>query len=233
VNSTSTWSRATRDFSSIPPMTPQKKKVIPPVRKKYIADPKSKLDVAVGDVVNQLPVGINIESVAEGWRDQSGKYWIGNQEPKLCFCRILRSQTVMVRVGGGWTELSKFIKDHFAESFQIAVPESPRHGGQEQRWISSATLLEAPELENFPPPPPPRTPDPTFAMPSFSLMTPSGQSPRSLKSSPSIHGSPLTPLQYIRRAEPDNALLRPVTPSKTSLRSRPIHTPSRPSVWRP
>ena len=253
MNSTSTWSRAPRDSSRA---TTPLKKPISLVRKKYVADPKSKLDVAVGDVVNQLPVGINIESVAEGWRDQSGKYWIGNQEPKLCFCRILRSQTVMVRVGGGWTELSKsvqifsfqwelsysntyyrFIKDHFAESFQIVVPESPpRHGGQEQKWISSTTLLEAPEIKKSPPPPPPRTPDPTFPfMPSFSLMTPSGQSPRSLKSSPSIHGSPLTPLQYIRRAEPDSTLLRPVTPSKTQLRSRAInlHTPSRPSVWRP
>lgn len=130
----------------------------------------------------------------------------------------------------------RFIKDHFAESFQIAVPESPpRHGGQEKRWISSATLLEAPEIEDSASPVPPRTPEPTFPMPSFSLMTPSGHSPRSLKSSPSIHGSPLTPLQYIRRAEPDNTLLRPVTPSKTPLRSRAInlHTPSRPSVWRP
>ena len=65
--------------------------------------------MAVGDVVNQLPVGINIEGITETWRDQSGKYWIGNQDPKLCFCRILRSQTVMVRVGGGWTELSKYV----------------------------------------------------------------------------------------------------------------------------
>ena len=113
MNSTSTWSRAPRESILPKAMTPRKK-AIPPVRKKYIADPKSKLDVAVGDVVNQLPVGINIESVAEGWRDQSGKYWIGNQEPKLCFCRILRSQTVMVRVGGGWTELSKSV--HFPSS---------------------------------------------------------------------------------------------------------------------
>lgn len=106
----STWSRAPRDSLSslLPPRvaTPHKK-AAPPVRKKYVADPKNKLDVAVGDVVNQLEVGINIESISESWRDQSGKYWIGNQDPKLCFCRILRSQTVMVRVGGGWTELSK------------------------------------------------------------------------------------------------------------------------------
>lgn len=109
----STWSRAPRDsFSSILPLphtvTPGKRPE-PATRKKYVADPKSKLDIAVGDVVNQLPVGINVEGITESWRDQSGKYWIGNQDPKLCFCRILRSQTVMVRVGGGWSELSKFV----------------------------------------------------------------------------------------------------------------------------
>jgi hypothetical protein len=103
MNSTSSWSRAPRDSSR---STTPLKKPIPVVRKKYVADPKSKLDVAVGDVVNQLPVG-NIESVAEGW---CGQYWIGDQEPKLCFCRILRSQTCMVRVGGGWTELSKSVQ---------------------------------------------------------------------------------------------------------------------------
>lgn len=78
-------------------------------KKAYVANPKNKLDVAVGDVVNKLPVNINVEVVADTWKDQSGKYWIGDQEPKLCFCRILRSQTVMVRVGGGWQELSKYV----------------------------------------------------------------------------------------------------------------------------
>ncbi|KAF8974636.1 hypothetical protein BDZ97DRAFT_39997 [Flammula alnicola] len=236
----STWSRAPRDsFSSILPrvMSPHKKSA-PPVRKKYIADPKSKLDVAVGDVVNQLEVGINIEGITESWRDQSGKYWIGNQDPKLCFCRILRSQTVMVRVGGGWTELSRFIKDHFAESFRIAPgPESPpRFGAQTEKWISSATLLEV--RESLSPPPAPRTPEPTAPfIPSFSLVTPSGHSPKSLKSTspPSTNGSPLTPLQFIRRAEPELSLLRPVTPSKSPLRGRTSTstTPARNSVWRP
>lgn len=251
----STWSRAPREsFSSILPrrsMTPQKK-TSTPVRKKYIADPKSKLDVAVGDVVNQLPVGINIEGITETWRDQSGKYWIGNQDPKLCFCRILRSQTVMVRVGGGWTELSRyvhspsfrcnaqshflrFIQDHFAESFRIAPESPPRAGGQEERWISSASLLEARGSNILQTPP--RTPEPILPfVPSFSLMTPGGQSPRSLKSSPSNKGSPgLTPLQFIRRAEPDLTLLRPTTPSKAPLRPRVPNpsTHSRNSVWRP
>lgn len=232
--SMSSWSRAPRNsLSSILPKgsTPQKSVRAP--RKNYVADPKNKLDVAVGDVVNNLPVGINIEGVSETWKDQSGKYWIGNHDPKLCFCRILRSQTVMVRVGGGWTELSKFINDHFAESFRLAPESPPRPGAPEEKWISSATLLEAPELVT-----PPRTPEPRLPfVPSFALSTPSGQSPHSIKSnSPSAKGSPLTPLQFIRRADVD-AMLRPVTPSKPpTLRARnpATHTPTtRNSVWRP
>jgi len=104
------WARAPRQ--SLPfnsrPTTPRRNRGREP-RKPYVANPKNKLDVAVGVVVNKLPVNvnINIEAVADTWQDKSGKYWIGDQDPKLCFCRILRSQTVMVRVGGGWQELSK------------------------------------------------------------------------------------------------------------------------------
>ncbi|KAG5646454.1 hypothetical protein DXG03_003504 [Asterophora parasitica] len=243
--SMSTWSRAPRNsLSSLAPMlkntTPQKKPATPP-RKTYVADPKNKLDVAVGDVVNKLPVGINIEGVSETWKDQSGKYWIGNQDPKLCFCRILRSQTVMVRVGGGWSELSKFIKDHFADSFRLLPESPPRPGASEEKWISSATLLEPP-METDSPPAPPRTPEPTMPfVPTFALSTPSGQSPRSMKSasnSPSAKGSPLTPLQFMRRADVD-AFLRPVTPSKPASTLRPrvtttqTHTSNRNSIWRP
>ena len=36
-----------------------------------------------------------------------GRYVFGDIEPKVCYCRILRSRKVMVRVGGGWSELSK------------------------------------------------------------------------------------------------------------------------------
>lgn len=103
--SASSWSRAPRTSFTTSPRSPPRKPIVP--RKTYVANPKSKLDVAVGDVVNNLPVGINIEGVSGSWKDQSGKYWIGDQDPRLCFCRILRSQTVMVRVGGGWQELSK------------------------------------------------------------------------------------------------------------------------------
>jgi hypothetical protein len=98
--------------SSARKSNPQSKPSRPP-RKPYVANPKSKLDVAVGDVVNKLPedVDIKIEVAQDTWQDKSGKYWIGGEESRLCFCRILRSQTVMVRVGGGWMELSKWVFD--------------------------------------------------------------------------------------------------------------------------
>ena len=113
VHSLSRWSRAPRlSFPNVPKQSPPRARV-PQPKKPYIANPQNKLDVAVGDVVNKLPVNINVEVVADTWKDQSGKYWIGDQDPKLCFCRILRSQTVMVRVGGGWSELSKY---HFSST---------------------------------------------------------------------------------------------------------------------
>lgn len=94
-----------RSVSAIGLTTPRPK----PARQKkeYVANPKNRLDVAVGAVVNKLPADVTIEPVLDTWKDESGQYWIGDAEPKLCFCRILRSQTVMVRVGGGWMELSK------------------------------------------------------------------------------------------------------------------------------
>ncbi|KAF7331845.1 Growth arrest-specific 2-like [Mycena kentingensis (nom. inval.)] len=237
--STGTWSRTPRySLSNLPKhATPQRKP--PPPRKKYIANPQSKLDVAVGEVVNKLPVGISIEGVSDSWKDQSGKYWIGDQDPKLCFCRILRSQTVMVRVGGGWQELSKFIQNHFADSFRLFEDSPPRPGAAEPKWISSATLLETAETvetgSHGTPPQTPRTPEPRH-VPTFSLITPTGNSPQSLKSASSTHGSPLTPLQFMRRAEPDSVPAPTASPSKSHIRTRTtstIKTPARNSIWRP
>ncbi|KAJ7068033.1 hypothetical protein C8F01DRAFT_1116622 [Mycena amicta] len=231
--STSTWSRTPKySLSSLPKKSTPPRKV-PPPRKKYIANPKSKLDVAVGEVVNKLPVGISIEGVSDSWKDQSGKYWIGDHDPRLCFCRILRSQTVMVRVGGGWQELSKFIQDHFADSFRLFADSPPRPGASAPKWISSTTLLEDAETET--PPQSPRTPEP-HVLPTFSLMTPSANSPQSLRSTPSTKGSPLTPLQFMRRAEPDAAPLPTASPSKSHIRTRTTSTsttPARNLIWRP
>ncbi|KAI8330196.1 hypothetical protein BC941DRAFT_475751 [Chlamydoabsidia padenii] len=74
----------------------------------YIADPKNDLDVALGNIVNDLPYAIKVKMVP----GEVGRYWFGKKNPKLAYCRILRSRMVMVRVGGGWVELSQFLRDH-------------------------------------------------------------------------------------------------------------------------
>ena len=95
ARSISGYSKGTRSSFSQTPKPPVPR---PPVRKPYVANPKNKLDVAVGNVVNKMAVNVPIQAVSStNWEDKSGKYWIGDdEEAKLCFCRILRSQTVMV-----------------------------------------------------------------------------------------------------------------------------------------
>ncbi|KAI9305773.1 hypothetical protein BJ944DRAFT_248769 [Cunninghamella echinulata] len=77
----------------------------PPPPNSYVADPKNDLDIEIGRIVNRVPYKIELQMVP----GEVGRYWFGN---KLVFCRILRSRMVMVRVGGGWTELSQFLRDH-------------------------------------------------------------------------------------------------------------------------
>ncbi|KAI9258588.1 hypothetical protein EDC94DRAFT_161544 [Helicostylum pulchrum] len=74
----------------------------------YVSDPRNDLDVALGDILNDSPYKIQVKMVP----GEVGKYWFGNVNPKLAYCRILRSRMVMVRVGGGWVELSQFLRDH-------------------------------------------------------------------------------------------------------------------------
>ena len=256
-----TWGRPPPLPSNPQRLTPKNKS-----RKPYVANPKSKLDVAVGDVVNNLPedVDIKVEVAQETWQDRSGKYWIGGEDSRLCFCRILRSQTVMVRVGGGWMELSKwvfirfsrplvaehenvrFIQTHFADMFRLLPEPMPYIGSREEKWISSSTLLEAPELISTPVRDP-KTPEPSSGgtlLPSFALSTPSGKSPQSIKTH-SSPGSPLTALQFLRRVDGEESFLRPATPlkgstlrnngraSRASLPHAPIRSPNRAPVWKP
>ncbi|CAJ0760258.1 14546_t:CDS:1, partial [Entrophospora sp. SA101] len=75
----------------------------PHIVNNYLPDPKVQLDVEVARIVNASPVKIKVSVVER----ESGKYMFGEAEPKLCHCRILKSRMVMVRVGGGWAELSK------------------------------------------------------------------------------------------------------------------------------
>lgn len=72
-------------------------------RSSYVPDPRNALDIELGHIVNASPYKITVKIVP----DQVGKYWFGDENPRLVYCRILPSQLVMVRVGGGWVELSK------------------------------------------------------------------------------------------------------------------------------
>jgi uncharacterized protein YifE (UPF0438 family) len=144
---------------------------------RYRANPKSKLDVAVGKIVNDMAIPIAIAHAAsakapgrssspgsasssgrnsasgsrsEQWHDESGRYWLGHPNPKLCFCRILRSKTVMVRIGGGWEELSGYIDKHYAhlasdESVSVTTSpmQSPAKDG-DLPWLSSLTMMRTP-----------------------------------------------------------------------------------------
>lgn len=74
--------------------------------KYVVSDPKNELDVQLGKIVNDSPYRMKIKMVP----GEVGKYWFGEDQPRLVYCRILPSKMVMVRVGGGWEELSSFLK---------------------------------------------------------------------------------------------------------------------------
>ncbi|CAO3689003.1 unnamed protein product [Umbelopsis ramanniana] len=77
-------------------------------RQMYIPDPANVLDVELGRIINESPYRICVKAVP----GEVGRYWFGESQPKLAYCRILKSSMVMVRVGGGWTELTQFLRDH-------------------------------------------------------------------------------------------------------------------------
>ncbi|KAG8687608.1 hypothetical protein FRC09_013393 [Ceratobasidium sp. 395] len=150
----------------------------------------------------------------------------------------------MVRVGGGWVELSKFIKDHFAHLFRLLpITSTPPHISQHEgpRWISSATLQEdtentptKPSRQNSPKPVTPeprRAPSRASPSPGISFHTPTGISPHA--GTGSAHSSPLTPIQFMRRADDSGPRARPTSPLSRTVRGRgQLNGPSRPLAWK-
>ncbi|KAL0092294.1 hypothetical protein J3Q64DRAFT_1867648 [Phycomyces blakesleeanus] len=106
----------------------------------YVADPKNELDVQLGRIVNESPYQMKIKMV----QGQAGKYWFGDEHPRLVYCRILPSQLVMVRVGGGWVDLTKFLKDH---GHPEAIKSDPT-----TTQSSSASILDNKSGTNTPTP---------------------------------------------------------------------------------
>lgn len=81
-------------------------------------------------------------SHAPEWKDKIGYYLLEDpesplSEPRVVYCRILRSKTVMVRIGGGWQELASFITQHFTGEVDISVTDTPRGNGRGQKLSTS------------------------------------------------------------------------------------------------
>ncbi|KAG2214340.1 hypothetical protein INT47_000896, partial [Mucor saturninus] len=94
----------------------------------YVADPHNDLDIEIGRIVNETPYRVKVKMVP----GETGRYWFGNLNPKLAYCRVLKSKMVMVRVGGGWTELSQFLRDHALLEGDF-IPRSQRGGANNHR----------------------------------------------------------------------------------------------------
>ena len=60
------------------------------------------------DVQVDIPVIPMNSHAGADQQDEAGGYWIGSEgRARLYFCRILPNKIVMVRIGGGWVDLSK------------------------------------------------------------------------------------------------------------------------------
>lgn len=220
-----------------PPRRPRKP-LVPPARR---PPPRNvnKLDAAVRQVLDTLDVNISVVAAAakesDKWHDESGRYWIGaGPKARLCFCRILRSRTVMVRVGGGWVELGRYLIDRCADQLgdvpEVDEPHTPPGSvaglstspialsaaslsARRYRTFSSARSTVSSSVSGISgrnlrtPPSRPRASLPTF---SSELGLPAYETPRQVSAPLSAAtpdsaqslgpGSPLIPLQFIRKA---------------------------------
>ncbi|CAG8557352.1 690_t:CDS:1 [Acaulospora morrowiae] len=80
---------------------------------KYVPVKSDTLDVEVAKIVNNSPIHVKVERAPGG----GGRYFFGNGEPgrerKVHNVKLTSNgNKVMVRVGGGWTELDMFLLDH-------------------------------------------------------------------------------------------------------------------------
>lgn len=128
------------------------------------------------------------------WKEESGRYWIGHgARARMCFCRILESKTVMVRVGGGWCELTRYLLSHFAD--EIEATDSPDWNTTPVA-VTSASLRAA----SLPPGTPSRASLPLQFTPEHATTPlPLRAASLSPEKSPGP-GSPLVPFQYMRKA---------------------------------
>ncbi|KAI8808952.1 hypothetical protein BJ742DRAFT_256776 [Cladochytrium replicatum] len=108
-----------------------------PQRKYYTPNPLDQLDVEIARIVNECPLTIKVSPVRAGVLFPSvsksskssgfvaqGKYVFGEALPKVCYCRLLANNAVVVRIGGGWQELSAFLLNHSTLEHRIPTVRS-------------------------------------------------------------------------------------------------------------
>lgn len=110
---------------------PPRKPTLSPTH--YEPDPTNALDVEIGRVVNETQCAVRVQMVP----GQVGKYWFGYRHPRLVYCRILKSGMVMVRVGGGWCELSEFIRERALLEESILCINNNSKGLPQQGFFST------------------------------------------------------------------------------------------------
>lgn len=90
-------------FASSPTLSPST--LFTKTKQRYKSNPNSVIDVALGKVINDFPGIVCAKAAENNTQSESGMYWIGDVNPKLYFCRILRSKNIFLRTGGGWLNL--------------------------------------------------------------------------------------------------------------------------------
>ncbi|CAO3593040.1 unnamed protein product [Absidia cylindrospora] len=108
----------------------------------YVAQRGNALDVEIGRIVNETPYQVKVKMVP----GEVGRYWFGDDNPKLVYCRVLKSKMVMVRVGGGWAELSQFLRDHAKLEGEMIIPKQEDqhllHTTMQEGYLETTTSLQ-------------------------------------------------------------------------------------------
>ncbi|CAG8781320.1 21529_t:CDS:2 [Gigaspora margarita] len=97
-------------------------RLLPSSVNNYIPNPDDQLDVELAKIINHCHKRIKVSMI------ESGKYMFGEIEPKIFNCRMLRSRMIMVRVGGGWKELSNLKQRYIPKSRSFVGSDETESG---------------------------------------------------------------------------------------------------------
>ncbi|KAI8093412.1 uncharacterized protein BX664DRAFT_260054 [Halteromyces radiatus] len=143
----------------------------------YTGDPRDPLDMEVATILNSSPIAMQCQRSPQG----GGKYYFGNElnptlggGKKLYTCKLINysgrssrrthnngdhvsmvtRNKVLVRVGGGWTELPQFLLDHalsLGNSTGLVIRHPVDQGAHQDTTVSSSSSssYQDPSLHRF------------------------------------------------------------------------------------